>query len=88
MPSLEEGTAGVLHDALGLLLKLLGCGLTCLRGALVLNVGEEDVELGEVHVDLVEAVAHVGGEDGHHLIDLGDHGVGGGGHRIDLVSGY
>ena len=38
---------------LGLLLKLLGCGLTCLRTALVLNVGEAEVELDEFRVELI-----------------------------------
>jgi len=36
---LEEGAAGVLHDALGLLLKLLRCGLTKLGAALAFDVG-------------------------------------------------
>jgi hypothetical protein len=35
---------------------------------------------------LIEAVAHGGGEDLNLLLHLDDHG--GGGHRINLVSGY
>ena len=53
MLALEKRAASVLHDMLGLLLKLLGCGLTCLRTALVLNVGEAEVELDEFRVELI-----------------------------------
>ena len=44
------------------------------------------VEIVEVRVDLVEAVVHEGGEGRDLLPHVDDHG--GGGHLIDLVSGY
>jgi hypothetical protein len=50
--ALEEHMASILHDTLGILLKLLGCGHMCVRIALVLNVDKADVELGEVLISL------------------------------------
>jgi hypothetical protein len=87
--ALEEHAAGILYDTLGLLLKVLGCGLSCLGEALALDVGEADVEFVKVRVDLIDTVAHhVDEEDVHHLLHLFNYGSGRGGCWIDLAFGY